>query len=206
MESKPKLRIIIAICLCLAGAFISGVLLAGHYGEPWATTAVKDACSDNPLEDGCEKVEQSVWSSFAGIPVAVYGLVFYLSLFALLILSLFASSGLRNTLAGIALIILAIGILADMYLLGLQAFVIHAYCKVCIYTYVLSAGAFIAIFPARRAIRSILASTTNQEGRLALAGWVLGTLAFTAFVWGIDAMLNARSLFREATMLFNPGG
>ena len=206
MGSKPIVRIIIAICLCLAGAFISGVLLAGHYGEPWATTAVKEACSDNPLEDGCEKVEQSEWSSFAGLPVAAYGLVFYLSLFALLILSLFASSGLRNSLAGIAIIILAVGILTDMYLLGLQAFVIHAYCKVCIYTYVLSAGAFLAILPARKAIRGVPVSATNQEGRLALAGWILGTLAFTAFVWGLGAMLNARSLFREATMLFSPGG
>jgi uncharacterized membrane protein len=202
--SKPIVRIIFAICLCLAGAFVSGVLLAGHYGEDWAQTAVKDACSDNPLEDGCEKVEKSAWSSFAGIPVAALGLVFYLSLFALLVLSLFASSASRNALAGIAIIILALGILSDMYLLGLQAFVIHAYCKVCIFTYVLSAGALIAIFPARRAIRGIPASATNQEGRLALAGWILGTLAFTAFVWGIDAMLNARSLFREATMLFNP--
>ena len=206
MGSKPKLRIIIAICLCLTGAFVSGVLLAGHYGEPWATTAVKDACSDNPLEDGCEKVEQSAWSSFAGIPVAAYGLVFYLSLFALLVLSLFASSGLRNSLAGIATIILATGILTDMYLLGLQAFVIHAYCKVCIFTYVLSAGALVAIFPSRRAIRGMLASVTNQEGRLALAGWILGSFAFTAFVWGFGTMLNARSLFREATRLFNPGG
>ena len=207
MGSKPIVRIILAICLCLAGAFVSSVLLAGHYGETWAKTTVKNACSDDTQEgDGCEKVEQSAWSSFAGIPVAAFGLMFYLSLFALLILSLFATSTLRNALAGIAMILLALGILTDMYLLGLQAFLIHAYCKVCIFTYVLSAGAFLSIFPARRAIRGIPASATDREGRLALAGWILGTVAFTAFVWGFDAMLNARSMFREATMLFGPGG
>ncbi|MEJ2108875.1 MAG: vitamin K epoxide reductase family protein [Acidobacteriota bacterium] len=203
MRSKPIVRIVFAICLCLAGACVSAVLLAGHYGETWAETTVNDVCSDDVEDSGCDKVEQSQWSSFAGIPVAAYGMVFYLSLFTLLILSLFASSGLRSALAGIAAIILALGILTDIYLLGLQAFLIHAYCKVCIFTYVLSTGAFFAIFPTRRAIQSIPASATNQEGRLALAGWILGTLAFTAFVWGSDAMLNAKSMYRDAMMLFD---
>jgi uncharacterized membrane protein len=191
------------MCLCLAGAWVSGVLLAGHYGETWAETTVNDVCSNDIDDNGCEKVEQSQWSSFAGIPVAAYGMVFYLSLFTLLILSLFASSSLRSALAGIAVIILALGILTDVYLLGLQAFLIHAYCKVCIFTYVLSTGAFLAIFPARRSIRGILASATNREVRLAVAGWILGTFAFTAFVWGVNAMLNARSMYHDAMMLFN---
>jgi len=203
--SKSIVRIIIAVCLCLAGAGVSGVLLAEHHGETWAESTVKGACSENQA-DGCEEVSQSEWSSFAGIPVAAYGLVFYLSLCVLLILSLFASSGLRDTLAGIAIIILALGLLTDVYLLGVQAFLIHAYCKVCIFTYVLSVCAFFALFPARRAIRGILALATNQEGRLALAAWVLGTFAFTAFVLGIDAMLYARYMYRQAIMLFNPGG
>lgn len=198
-------RIAIAACLCLAGAWVSSVLLAGHYGETWAKTTVKEACSDTDEDSGCDKVEQSQWSSFAGIPVAAYGLVFYLSLFTLLILSLFASSAHREALAAIAMMLLALGILTDVYLLGLQAFLIHAYCKVCIFTYLLSTGAFLAIFPARRAIRGISATATNREGRLALAGWILGTLAFTAFVWGIDAMLNARSMYREAMSLFGLG-
>jgi uncharacterized membrane protein len=179
--------------------------LAGHYGETWAETTVKEACNDDLEDSGCDKVEQSQWSSFAGMPVAAYGLFFYLSLFTLLLLALFASSGLRDALAGIAILILALGILTDIYLLGLQAFLIHAYCKVCIFTYLLSTGAFIAILPARRAIRRIPASAANTEGRLALAGWIVGTLAFAAFVWGIDAMLNARSMYREAMMLFDLG-
>jgi uncharacterized membrane protein len=205
VKSKPVVRIAIAVCLCLAGAWVSGVLLAGHYGETWAETTVKEACSDSVEDSGCDKVEQSQWSSFAGTPVAAYGLVFYLSLFTLLVLSLFASSAHRDALAAIAMMLLALGILTDVYLLGLQAFLIHAYCKVCIFTYLLSTGAFLAIFPARRAIRGIWATATNREGRLALAGWILGTLAFTAFVWGIDAMLNAKSMYREAMSLFDLG-
>jgi uncharacterized membrane protein len=199
-------RIVIALFLCITGAYVSSVLLAGHYGETWAKTTVKEACSDDLEDSGCDKVEQSQWSSFAGIPVAAYGIVFYLSLSTLLTLSLFASSRLRDTLAGIAIIILALGILTDVYLLGLQAFLIHAYCKVCIFTYLLSTGAFIALFPARRAIRGVTGLAASQEGRLALAGWICGTLAFTAFVWGLDAMLMARSMYREATMLFGLGG
>jgi uncharacterized membrane protein len=199
--SKLMVRVIIAVCLILAGAFVSGVLLAEHHGITWAESAVHEACSEEE-EDGCEEVAQSQWSAFMGIPVAAYGLVFYLSIFVLLALSLFASSGLRNVMSAIALVLLALGLVIDLYLFALQAFVIHAYCKVCIYTYFLSAGAFIALFPARRAFRNFLHSISDREGRLALAGWVLGSIAFTAFVLGINAMLYAKYMYNQAMELF----
>jgi uncharacterized membrane protein len=90
-----RLRIIIALCLCLAAAMVSGVLLGQHYGESWATSAVNNTCGDAQTS-GCEQVAQSEWSSFFGIPLAAYGLVYYFSLLVLFILALFASSGLRD--------------------------------------------------------------------------------------------------------------
>jgi protein-disulfide isomerase/uncharacterized membrane protein len=201
--SRARVRILIALCLCLAGASVSGVLLGEHYGEGWAVSAVKANCGDGQTS-GCEEVARSSWSSFAGIPVAAFGLVFYFSLFALLILALFTSPELRNKLAGVAALLLMLGLLIDLMLLGVQAFSIHAYCALCISTYVLSAIALAFLIPACRNLRGIMAAVANPEGRLALAGWVLGALALTACVFGLDATLKARSMYRQATLLFAP--
>jgi uncharacterized membrane protein len=199
--SRSRLRIIIALCLCLAAATVSGVLLGQHYGESWATSAVNSTCGDAQTS-GCEQVARSEWSSILGIPLAALGLVFYFSLFSLFILALFATTSLRASLAGIAAILLVLGLIIDMLLLGLQAFSIHAYCKLCISTYVLSAGSLVALFPAFKFARNIISAYRAPEGRLALAGWILGTLLAITSVFGFNAALHARDLYRQATMLF----
>lgn len=203
MGSHTRIRIAIALCLCLAGAAVSGILLGQHYGEPWAVSAVKSNCGDGQT-NGCEDVARSSWSSFLGVPVAAYGSVFYMSLFILLLLALFASPDLRHSLSGIAMGLLLLGLLVDILLLGAQAFSIHAYCTLCIFTYVLSLGAFIALYPARRSMPGVGAAMGIPEGRLALAGWILATLALIASMWGFDKMLVFRAEYRQRTLLGAP--
>ena len=60
--------------------------------------------------------------------------------------------------------VLALGLLVDLLLLGVQAFAIHAYCKLCILTYLLSAAALFALFPARRAARAAGAAAGRAGG------------------------------------------
>ena len=170
------MRIVAALCLCLAGAVVSGLLLMQHHGEGTAVSAVNQACGDGQTS-GCEDVARSSWSRVAGVPVAAYGLAFYLSLALALALALVAPGETRDTLAGLVAAALALGLLVDLLLLGVQAFAIHAYCKLCILTYLLSAAALFALLPARRALRGTGAAAGRPEGRLALAGWALGTLA-----------------------------
>ncbi len=202
MGSSAKLRIVVAVILCLAGAVVSGVLLGQHHGEAWAVSAVKGACGDSQSQtSGCEEVARSSWSSFAGIPVAAYGLVFYLSLVILLILAICAAPAWRDLFAKAAMFLLVLGLLIDLFLLGVQALSIHAYCELCIWTYVLSAAALFALFPARKAALKEAVATFKPEGRLAVAGWVLGSLAIMASVFGFDGMLRARAEYRQSTLL-----
>lgn len=203
MGSSAVTRIAVALCLCLAGAAVSGVLLGEHHGEPLLVSSVNEACGDGQTS-GCEDVARSSWSSFAGLPVAAYGLVFYLSLALLLALALFAPADLREAMAGVVAALLALGLLVDLVLLGVQAFAIHVYCKLCILTYFLSAAALFALLPARRAARGAGAAATRPEGRLALAGWVLGTLALAGAVLASDLTLAARAVRRQATLLGAP--
>jgi protein-disulfide isomerase/uncharacterized membrane protein len=179
------------------------MLLGQHHGEPAFVSSVSEACGDGQTS-GCEDVARSSWSSFAGVPVAAYGLVFYLSLGLLLALALVAPAELRDPVAGVVVALLGLGLLVDIVLLGVQAFAIHAYCKLCILTYILSAGALLALLPARRALRAAGGTAARPEGRLAVAGWVLGTLAVVAAVFAGDTTLAARAAHRQATLLGAP--
>jgi len=197
------MRIGAALCLCLAGAAVSGLLLMQHHGEGRAVSAVNQACGDGQTS-GCEDVARSSWSRVAGVPVAAYGLAFYLSLALALALALVAPGETRDALAGLVVAALALGLLVDLLLLGVQAFAIHAYCKLCILTYLLSAAALVALLPARRAARGTLAAVGRPEGRLALAGWALGTLAVAGAVFAANATLASRAARRQATLLGTP--
>lgn len=203
MGSSGTTRIVAALCLCLAGAAVSGILLGQHHGETWAVSTVNEACGEGQTS-GCEDVARSSWSSFAGLPVAAYGLAFYLSLSLLLVLALLAPADLRDPLAGVVVAALALGLLVDLLLLGVQAFAIHAYCKLCILTYLLSAAALVALFPARHAARAAATAAARTEGRLAIGGWALGTLAVVGAVLASNATLAARAAHRQATLLGAP--
>jgi protein-disulfide isomerase/uncharacterized membrane protein len=197
------MRIVAALCLCLAGGAVSGLLLMQHHGESTAVSAVNQACGDGQTS-GCDDVARSSWSRFAGLPVAAYGLAFYLSLSLALALALLAAGETRDTLAGLVVAALGAGLLVDLLLLGVQAFAIHAYCKLCILTYLLSAAAILALLPARRALRGAGAAAGRPEGRLGIAGWALGTLAIAAAVFAANATLYSRAARRQATLLGTP--
>jgi len=209
--SRAVTRIVVGLCLCLAAAAVSGLLLGEHHGEPLLVSTVNQACG-NGQTSGCESVARSSWSSFAGLPVAAYGLVFYLSLSLLLVLSLFAPADLRDSTGGVVAALLALGLLVDLALLGVQAFSIHAYCLFCILTYLLGAVAFVLLFPALRSLpwlssqgkRAVPGTLARVEGRLAAASWILGTVAIAGAVFAANATLASRAAYRQATLLGAP--
>jgi len=203
LGSSAGKRIAAALCLCLAGAAVSALLLLQHHGEPRAVAAVSQACGEGGTS-GCAEVARSAWSSFAGFPVAGFGLVFYLSLSLLLALTLLAPAEMTDALAGLAAAGLLAGLVVDLLLLGVQALAIHAYCALCITTYALSAAALLALLPARLGARGLGPALGRSDGRLAAAGWVLGTLALVAFVFASEKTLDYREARRQATLLGAP--
>ncbi len=200
MGSIAAKRIVAAVVLCVAGAALSGLLLAQHHGEPGAVSAVSEVCGEAQAS-GCEDVARSPWSSLAGVPLAAYGLFFYLSLALALALALLGPADLRDPLAGIVVVVLALGLVVDLWLLGIQAFSIKGFCKLCIATYLLSAAAFAALFPAWRGLARIRSALTRADGRLALGGWALGSLAVIAAVAGANSAFGQRALRRQTTLL-----
>ncbi|MDP3962408.1 MAG: vitamin K epoxide reductase family protein [bacterium] len=79
--------------------------------------------------DGCETVLASAYAEVAGVPVALLGAVYYLSIMVLLIAYLDSK---KEALLRWALAITALGFLASIYFFILQAWVIKAYCQYCL--------------------------------------------------------------------------
>lgn len=196
-------RTLVVILLALCGAAVSGLLLLQHHGETLAVSAVDQVCGDG-ASSGCDAVNQSPYSEIGGIPLAAVGLVFYLSLALLLALGTIASPEVGGAGLALALPALGLALLADLGLLGVQAIAIDAYCKLCIFTYLLNIGGFLILLPVQRPAGSLRQALGRSEGRLVLAGWVAGTLAFAVAAGAADLALASRQRGRDASLLGAP--
>lgn len=80
------------------------------------------------ITSGCEEVLSSAYATVGPVPLAALGAVAYFSVFSLAILAAFGNRGAGNFLLYVVGLMLAVSI----YLLVLQAFVLHAFCQFCL--------------------------------------------------------------------------
>ena len=139
-------RLALALAAAVFGAVVSGALLLRHYGLDAGALA---AAVCDPADSGCEEVAASAWSSVAGVPLAAVGLAFFASLGVLPALSLFAGIPLSARPGRLALLLVSLALVADVFLLGVQAFSIGAFCSLCLWTYAAGGLAFVCLLPAR---------------------------------------------------------
>ena len=89
----------------------------------------------------------------------------------------------------------------DIVLLGLQAFVIEAYCKLCIATYGINGAALILLMPAKDAIPEASAVWRGAAGRVTLTAWGVGCLAALGSVGTAEYVLGAEAVRRESAIV-----
>ena len=115
-------RMIVAT-LALAGIFISLYLTLykiGVIGEL--------SCSIG----SCETVNTSKWSRFLGLPVAAWGLLFYLDLFAIALIGMFPRFENERVISIVLVAETVVGVLFSAWLTYLELAVIHAICIWCV--------------------------------------------------------------------------
>ena len=116
-----------------------GVLLAA-YLTLYKTGAIAELqCSTG----SCEQVQLSKWATFLGLPVAAWGIAFYVALLALALAGLQAR---WTDSRGVSLALVALtgwGVLFSLWLTYLELFVIHAICRYCVGSAVLVTLAFV---------------------------------------------------------------
>jgi uncharacterized membrane protein len=95
------------------------------------------------ITHGCSDVLTSKYSEVAGIPLSWLGLAFYLTVLSLAVFHIFGESEQRSALPLKLIFYLSgVGLIVSALLVGIQAFVLKAYCEYCL----LSAGLVLTIF------------------------------------------------------------
>jgi uncharacterized membrane protein len=113
--SSRSLRITLT-ALTVVGLGIAGYLTYVHYA------GIKPVCTAG---GSCEKVQSSVYSELAGVPVALIGLLGYVSILGLLI-------GPENETSRCAMMALTlVGFAFSAYLTYRELYSIHAICEWC---------------------------------------------------------------------------
>jgi uncharacterized membrane protein len=117
-----KHRMVVSV-LALVGFFVATYLLLWKVGVLGVL-----ACSTG----GCETVQTSQYSDFLGIPVALYGVVGFVSIFVVSIAGL-QPRWLDCREPTVLLAVLSgVGVAFSAYLTYLEASVIHAWCEWCV--------------------------------------------------------------------------
>ena len=111
--------VIVVLVVALIGFADASSLAIEHY------EGVTPPCS---LVSGCEKVLSSSYSEVLGIPVSLPGAFFYILVAAGVLAYL---EGKHEKLLRYALLMTVFGLLASIWFVVLQVFVIHAYCLYC---------------------------------------------------------------------------
>jgi uncharacterized membrane protein len=113
----------IVAALALAGIFISLYLTLykiGVIGEL--------SCSIG----SCETVNTSKWATFLGLPVAAWGLLFYVDVFIIALVGTMLRFETSTVIPGILLLESSAGVLFSAWLTYLELAVIHAICIWCV--------------------------------------------------------------------------
>lgn len=112
-----------AALMSLLGLFVSAYLYLYKIGRIGTL-----ACGSG----ACETVQTSQWSRFAGVEVALIGLIGYGLLFAVALVALRPALAEREWPAALLTGLAGIGVLFTAYLTYLELFVIHAICRWCV--------------------------------------------------------------------------
>jgi uncharacterized membrane protein len=94
------------------------------------------------LVSGCSEVLSSSYAVIAGIPLAAVGAAAYFSVFSLATLAIFGYRIAGKLLAPLT----ALMLLVSLWLIYLQAFVIHAFCQFCLLSATITILLFVFAF------------------------------------------------------------
>lgn len=121
---------IILLILSLAGFFVSSYLTILHYRQ------IIPPCT---IAKGCETVLTSQFSTILGIPIALIGSLFFLTLVFLILLN-------QKRFFRYFKILILLGVLVSVNLFFIQAFVLNAFCQYCLLVEAIILAIFIVSF------------------------------------------------------------
>ena len=140
----------IVAMLALAGIFVALYLLLYKMGIIGELT-----CSVG----SCETVNTSKWATFLGLPVAAWGVAWYVATFVLALVSTDARFADSSLISSVLLGNAAIGWIFSLYLTWLELFRIHAICQWCVISAIIVTIIFFICVADYRESRQVMAET-----------------------------------------------
>jgi uncharacterized membrane protein len=142
-------RMLVAL-VALAGVFVAFYLALYKLGYIGTL-----ACAVG----SCEKVQTSRWATFIGLPVAVWGVGYYVVALALALVGLTPRYAESRRLSEILVGLTGWGVLFSCWLTYLELFSIHAICQWCVVSAILATGLFILSWLDLRDVTRLLEET-----------------------------------------------
>lgn len=141
------------VLLSIMGVAFSYELLSLHYIKNETSWLASNLCGKTGTFFDCGKVNNSSIARIFGVPLALYGLFFYLVFFLFLFQILAVNRRQGAFLLVNLLWILAIGALADLFLLVYSLFFVKSICPLCLITYFITWISLILVFMVTKSIK-----------------------------------------------------
>ena len=122
------------LAFSIVGAVVSGILFVQHY-LPNANFGIL-SCTDNAISS-CASVSQSQYSVFFGVPVAAFGLLFYLFFIFFTLICDYAGDIYIRIFAVLGLMAGTLGLIGDLILAAILVYM-KMFCHLCFTTYVVN--------------------------------------------------------------------
>lgn len=126
----------LSIFLSLVGLGLSGYLFFMHLGMLRGDLLGGGACGAGVFN--CHVVTGSVWNTLFGLPLPIWGLIAYSGMLGLALLA--RQPGWQEDGLRLVALVAAVMVIADLFLLGIQAAILRNYCLLCLATYVVNAA------------------------------------------------------------------
>ena len=136
----------LAALVALAGLFVATYLSLYKLGYIGTL-----ACSVG----SCETVQLSKWATLFGMPVAVWGVVFYVAVLAVSLAGLSAPLADSRRMSQLLVVMTGFGVLVSVWLTWLELFVIHAICTYCVISAILVTILFVISLLDLRDVKAI---------------------------------------------------
>ena len=129
---RPSWLIPVSLGLSVLGLLVSAYLTYEHYTGNQSLVCVGGQGSTS----SCLTVTTSQWSKILGLPVAIYGLLFFIAMVALCLPRVWRKPDPRIDTVRVSA--LAVGLLMVLWLISVELFKVHAICTWCTVVHILT--------------------------------------------------------------------
>ncbi|MDB4892253.1 MAG: Vitamin epoxide reductase [Gemmatimonadetes bacterium] len=124
----------LAALVALAGMFVALYLMLYKLGYIGTL-----ACAVG----SCETVQTSKWATFLGLPVAAWGVAYYVAILGVSLAGLMPAFAERRSVSQLLVVMTGVGLLFSLWLTYLELFVIDAICQWCVISAILATALFV---------------------------------------------------------------